>query len=333
MRQLRYAYLENRWKINLAVILLVAIIGVSIKGYFDSRKKYYYSLGNELISNNCTVVVTNVYLTKLDYKGNKINNSDNFVILKLKLKKNIDQEYSFDSSNISIIINGKQYKTNQNYFESFSDFGIAYKEQKLTKEYEDYYLTYKVPYEFSTKDIYIKVVSNFDYSINGYVYNEIKASYETIDDKTNEKVYSIGDEMNIDVYGVKYKVIVNSFDIKNKYKLTSNAVVNEKNYSLVEYLTPTAEDNEEKAIMRLNYNESFSGNNGINLATIFSKYAIIEYEIDNNKKEGKIYSFISPKLSKEQNVKYIQVSKDVLNGKNRTIKIKLRDQIFKYELD
>ena len=333
IRNLKYFYLENRWKINLAIILIVAIIGISINAYIKSNKPIYYGLNSELRTRDYNIVVTDAYFSYLDYSGKKIEEKGEFIILKFKIKKNFEQEYSFDDSYLSVIINDKAYYANSKYFEYFTDLGEAYKDQKLSQEYQDYYLVYQIPYEFSNKEIYIKVSNRFDYKTNRYSYYEIKTNYEYLDKTEKVKEFRLNDEMNIEAYGVKAKVVINDFDIKDKFKVNFNAVVNEKNYNLIEYITPTAEDNEDKAIMRLSYEETNSESNKTNFATILLKYAIIEYKIDNNEKEGYFYSFISPKLSKEPNVYYIQVSKDILNGNNRAIKIKVRDQIFKYSLD
>ena len=326
-RNLKYFYLENRWKLNLIGILIIGIIFVGTQMIVEAKKPIYYDLNNELRTRNYNIAITDIYLTRYDYAGKKINSNGPIIIVKFKVKKNFEQEYSFDRAYISVTINGKAYYAKAKYDEYFTDIGTPYKDQKLTQEYQDYYLTYEIPYEFSTKDIYIKISGNFDYTKNQYSYFEIKASYESLEKDEKYKEFKLNEEMDIDAYGVKTNVTISSFEIKEKFKLNFNAQIDEKNYNLVEYITPTAEDNEEKVIMKLKYEKSS------NFADVLSKYAIIEYKIDDTIKEGKIYSFITPKLSKEENTYYVQVSKDVLKGENRVIKIKVRDQVFKYELD
>jgi len=333
LRNLKYIYLEKRWKFNAIGILTIAILIVVTLMAIEASKPVYYELGNELKSRYYDVVVNNVYLATSGYDGKKIGTNDTFIVLMFKLKKNIEQEYTFDDFKISVTINDKVYYADSQYFEYFSDLGEAYKEQNLTQEYNDYYLVYHIPYDFSTKDIYVKVASNFDNVTNRYSYYEIKTTYERLGKSEDTKEYELSKEMNIEAYGIKNKVVINDFLVQETFKLTSSAQVGDKTYNLTEYITPLADDNEEKIIMRLNYNETYDDNNKNSFASILAKYAIIEYEINNTKKEGKIYSFVSPKLSKEPNVKYIQVSSEVLKGKNRVIKIRIRDKIFEYKLD
>ncbi len=333
IRNLKYLYFENIWKINIIGCLILAILFVVVQMIIKANQPVYYELGNELKTRNYNIVVTDAYVTCYDYLGKRIDGNNSFVVLKFKIKKNNEQEYTFDDAYISVIVNGKNYYANPKYYEYFTDLGIAYKDQKLSQEYEDYYLAYNVPYEFSNEEILIKIASNFDYTVNRYTYYEIKTGYNRLNNAEVTKDFKLNDEMNVEAYGVKTKVIVSDFAVKDKFKITSNAEINKKIYSLNEYITPTAEDNEDKAIMRINYEETFVDNNKVNFATILMKYAIIEYEIDNNKKEGYFYSFISPKLSKEPNTYYVQVSKDVLKGTNRNIRIKIRNQVFNYKLD
>ena len=136
--------------------------------------------------------------------------------------------------------------------------------------------------------------------------------------------------MTISSYGIKSKIKISNVDIQTKYKLTNTKTINDQDYDLVEYLVPTASDNEEKAIMKITYEESDSN---INFATLLTRYGRIEYQIKEEKKEGTIYAFLNPTLLKEDNTYYVQVSKKVLYGQNRTINIKIRDQIYKYKID
>lgn len=333
LRNLKYYYLENRWKINSVVFLTTMIVVILIQVFIASKRPVYYLPGSEVSSQNYNLIVDKIYLSNTDYNSKKINSEGVFAILEFKLKKNFDKEYTFDSSNISIIVNDKTYYANSKNYEYFNDLGIAYKEQQLTQEYTDYYLVYQIPYEFSTEDIYVKIKGDFNWEENKYYYYKIKTTYERLDlEEMVTKESKLHDEMIIDAYGIKGNVTINDVIFKEKFKIISNAQIGEKTYSLTEYITPTAEDNDEKAIMMINYEEK-TGTNNTSFAELLSNYAIIEYDKDNKKEEAKIYSYITPSLSKEPNVYYVQVSKKILEGTNRVIKIKMRNHIYEYKLD
>ena len=332
MRELKYLYVENKFKINLIIFLVIVIMAVLTFNSVKANEEVYYSLGDELTSLNYTLKIDDAYITNIDYKDKKVSQKDMFVILTFKIKKNIDNTMTFNPSNIELMINNEKYYPSNKYVESFSDFGVAYKEQKLTKEYSNYYIVYQIPYEFSTEDIYILTYSSFNYSTNKYNYYIIKAKYKRIGaTKTTE--FRLNEEMDINAYGINNSVTIKNFDFQNRFKIVSTAIVDEKKYDISEYIVPTASDDEDKTIMKLNYEEIYLENNKLNFSDILLKYGIIEYEIDGIKKEGRIYSYISPTLIKEPDIYYIQVSREVLSGQNRKIKIKVRDQIFTYALD
>ena len=88
---MKYLYLENRFKINLVLILLIAIIGFLVYRSIENNKEVYYSINDELTYNNYTIKVDSLYLTNHDYNGNEIKSKGVFVILNFKLKKNLIQ--------------------------------------------------------------------------------------------------------------------------------------------------------------------------------------------------------------------------------------------------
>ena len=331
IREIKYLYLENRFKINLALFLLIAIIGFSVYRSIENNKEVYYSLNDELTYNNYTIKVDSLYLTNHDYNGNEIKPKGVFVILNFKLKKNREIETEFDQNNLLLVINDKQYYASNKNAEDFSDLGNIYKDQKLTLDYENYFLIYDIPYEFSTKEIIVLATSKFNYKTNKYDFYKVKTGYKKLGTKENPRTYYMGEIMNINAYGINNKIKLNSVDFKNKYKIENGKTINGKEYRLVEYLVPTADDNEEKIIMRLKYEENEE--KSVNFSTILDKYAKIVYEKKGELYESNIYSFIKSSILKEENTYYIQVSKDVLNGNDRTLKVKIRDQVFNYKLD
>ena len=330
LRELKYLYFENRFKIILVLTIFLIILGIFTYRTIENNKEVYYSFDNEFTAMNYDIKFDNIYLTTNDYEGNKIDTKGVYLILMFKVKKNIETEVSFNPSTISILINDKQYYYDNKNWENFIDFGDAYKDQKLTQEYKEYFLVYEIPYEFSTKELIVIAPKYFNYKTNKYNYYKIKATYQKISDKPTTREYYLGDEMTISSYGIKSKIKISNVDVQTKYKLTNTKVINDQDYDLVEYLVPTASDNEEKAIMKITYEESDSN---VNFATLLTRYGRIEYQINEEKKDGTIYAFLNPTLLKEDNTYYVQVSKQVLYGKNRTINIKIRDQIYKYKID
>jgi len=327
IREAKYFYFENRFKINLALSLLVIIIGLFVYKHIENNKEIYYGLNDELVSRDYTLKINDLYVTKQDYKGNIIKKDGVFVLVVFEIKKNSGSDTTFNTSNIYLSINEKQYYVNNKNADYLSDFGNVYKEQSLNSDYEKYILVYEIPYEFATNEVQVLVASNFDYKDNKYNYYKVKTDYKKISSKETIRNYYMNEEMIIDAYGIKTSLKVNSVEFQNKYEIETTKKINNKEYELKEYIVPTPDDNEEKTIMKINYESD------ANFLNIFTKYASIEYEINGETKIANIYAFISPMLVKENNVYYIQVSKAILDGYDKKIVIKVRDQVYKYNLD
>lgn len=334
LRNLKYNYLENKFKINLIVFLLIIIGTVLTMHLIERNKEIIYNEGDELVASNYSIIIKDTYATNLDYQNEKKYGNNYFVILMFDLKKNISKEYSFDSNRIYIELNDTKYYPTNEFSEDFKDFGTLYKNQKLTQDYNSYYVVYQIPYEFSTEEVYAGVASNFDYANNRYNFYKIKLNYKKT--KTEEIIqeYQMNDEMNINAYGVHTGISISSAEIKNRYKLSYKYTNNKIDYDSIEYLAPHASNNEEKAILKLKYSQTFEEKEKkfdfYNLISLFGK---IEYEVDGQLKEGNFYSLLTPKNIKEENTYYIEVPKELLNGTNIKIKIKIRNNIYKYNLE
>lgn len=334
LRYLKYNYLENKLKINLIVFLLISIGTVLTLYLIEKNKEIIYNEGDELITSNYSIIIKDTYATNLNYKAEKKYKNDYFVILMFDLKKTISEEYSFDSNRIYIELNDTKYYPTNDFVEDFKDFGTLYKNQKLTKDYNSYYVIYQIPYEFSTKEVYAGVASNFDYVNNRYNFYKIKLNYEKMMTEEKIKEYKLNNEMNIDAYGVHTNISILNVGIKDKYKLSYKYTNNKIDYDSVEYLVPTASNNEEKAILKLKYNQTYKENEKkYDFYNLISLFGSIEYEVEGTLKVGKFYSLLTPKNIKEENTYYIEVSKDVLEGTNIKIKIKIRDKVYKYSLE
>lgn len=334
LRNLKYIYLENRFKINLIVFLLICIITGFTIYYINNNQEVIYKQGDELVSTDYNLILKDTFVTNLNYK-NEAKFDDSFFIIQLfDLKKNKTAEYQFDSHKIYIELNDQKYYPTENYTSEFVDFGNIYSNQKLSQDYVSYYLVYEIPYEFSTKEIYAGVVSNFDYVNNKYSFYKVKIDYEKLGNEPNEKKYKINDQMTIDSFGIHTDITISSFEIKEKYKLTYEYKLDNKIYKSVEYLTPEAKNNEEKVILKLKFQQKFKENEkSYSFYELLTLFGTIEYEIGDEVKESKFYSLLTPKKVKEENIYYVEISKDVLKGTNKNLKIAIREDIYKYSLE
>lgn len=330
LRNIKYLYLENRFKLNLIAFLIIAITTFLTIHIINSNKEVFFEQNVELVGDNYSIVINDVYVTNLSYKGTKKNQNSFFAIMMFQIKKNFTSEYEFNSNKIYLELNDKKYYPTDSNTDLFIDFGTVYKNQKLTQEYVPYYIVYEIPYEFSTKEVYAGVASSFDYSSNKYNFYKLKINYNKISLKEEVKEYKLNEKMNIAAYGIHTNITILNADIQNKYKIQYKF----NKYESVDYITPTASNNEEKTILKLKLTQEFINNEKkVDFYELLTSFGSIEYELSDAKKESKIYSRLSSTKLKEENVYYLEVSKEILEGTNRFLKIKIRDKVYKYRLE
>ncbi len=333
-RNLKYYYVENRFKINLIIFIFAVAITIFVAMKIDANKEIIYTEGTELLTYQYGVEIKKTYVTNLNYKYEKKYGPKNFIILMLDLKKNTIQEQVFESQNVILELNDERYYPTTDYATDFLDFGNNYNKQKLTNDFVPYFMIYEIPYEFSSKDVYAYIVNYFDYTKKEYNFYKIKLNYQKINYDYNYENYDLNEEMTIDHYGIHTNIKITDVEFAEKYKLVYKYINNNIEYDSIEYLTPIASDNEDKIIMRLKLEQTFSkSERQYKFYNLITNFGEIEYEIDNVKKEGRIYSLLTPKNINEENTYYIEVSKEILNAKKRNLRVKIRDQIFVYDLE
>ena len=323
LRNFKYLYLENRFKINLVIFIFLIIVGVTIYHIIDNNKEIIYTEGTELRTSSYSIKIDDSYVTNLNYKIVKKDYKNFYLILIAELKSSID-DYSFGSNDLYVTVNDKNYYPLNNDMNDFQDFGVFYKDQKLTEDYKKYYFVYEIPYEFSTKDVYALVRGNRK-AYNDYNYYKIKLDYEKISNEVKKNNFKVADEMVINCYGINTKVKISNVEFAKKYRLVKNV----NGMEMVEYITPLASDNEEKVIMKINYSqENVDGFKSYKFTELSKIYGSLEVIEGDSKKDVKIYSL----LKQDGNDYYIEVSSEVMNYSNVSLKIRIRDYEYLYSL-
>ena len=131
--------------------------------------------------------------------------------------------------------------------------------------------------------------------------------------------------MVINCYGINTKVKISNVEFAKKYRLVKNV----NGMEMVEYITPLASDNEEKVIMKINYSqENVDGFKSYKFTELSKIYGSLEVIEGDSKKDVKIYSL----LKQDGNDYYIEVSSEVMNYSNVSLKIRIRDYEYLYSL-
>ena len=107
LRYLKYGYVENKFIINVIILLLIALVIFII--YFINT--IYYKNYNQTVTfqtDYFVMHVDNAFITSKDYNGNKLTDNA-LVIIDLKIKSFLNKGRLLDSVNSSLVVNDKVY--------------------------------------------------------------------------------------------------------------------------------------------------------------------------------------------------------------------------------
>lgn len=318
---LKAFFLENKFIIIIIlVILLIAIPGVSI--YRNSLVKVVYKEGETISLDNFNIKVNNSYLTKYNYKGDKIlSNDSTYLIVSFTLSNFDVEKKGIILNNFRLLINEKIYKPITTVYSNFIDLGNGYYSQTINEsESKTYIAVFTVSDEYKKNNMKIRYTNNLT-----YVDREISADYKNIEiTPINLDEFVVKDQIKLnetldfsDSMLKNTNLKMTSYGIKSKYSYESN--------ELTKYITNNA-----AMVMKLSYDfkidedvlfiSSFSNFIDKYVSIIYT-YKGVEYKI--NAKD------ITP-LDYKNNDAYIAVSNNVAAASSIKLEIKVRNITYTY---
>ena len=221
--------------------------------------------------------------------------------------------------------------------DSFFDFGTIYNEELIGTNYEKKVLLYKIPKELMNKDIYFSYVDINNKDDEGNYKNiKVKIDYNNLIGIDSTTTSSLNNTLQLtDSILNNYKIIINAYDIQKKYKLSYNFCVSDNCYTSYEYLVPTLNANEDKAILKImgsiEMDYKIDGFN--NLYDFIDKFGQLVYTINGEKKFQNIsFNQIKSKKTQQNNIYYIEVLDEIQNASNISLVFTVRNKKYEYIL-
>ena len=318
IRYFKYYYLENKFLINLILVLMFLVSGF-IAYYRLFVFKDYYNEGEVVNSSGVNISVENSYIlqaTKENY------------LLAIDLKVNtIFKEKSLFVDDLYLKVENYKILSTNKYCEQYTDLGICYKGENLPNEFTNYLIFYEVPKIYYNDDMkfeYITLTDRIKFKINPIKFTETP----------KEKVLNLTEKISFEEKSLKdISFIINSFkfSLKETINYTYCYKANDCMES-IEYLQPTVDSNYDKVVLKLSLN--YNGNNIYNnFYDFFEKYGSITYKIEGveyTQKSG--FEQLKSKKKSENNVVYISVISDVLKANEVSIDFDVRNKKYKYIL-
>lgn len=331
LRNAKYYYNENKFIIN--IIILLGISAICLLIYLSSNKyDKTYSENDFFNTGTYTIGVKESNIVTKDYKNNPIVLEEYaLVTVKIGAKSTVDSP--FQTSRAVLDINGKRYYSDSTYKNSLIDLGNTYKEETITSEISDYLLVYKIPKNEINSKMIFKYIDNIKYKGGKTIVNAFntKLNPNRLDkDKVEEKKSQLNNEIELN----NYKINIINFEIQDKIKNTYNKCINNECIDLKEILVPSLGE-KEKAILKIEgtfeYKENI--NNITNLYSFIEKYGSIKYTYNGKEYiETNDFKEIQANKTKQNNVFYIEVNKEIINAEKISISFNLRNNTYTYIL-
>ena len=318
---LKAFYLENKIIILLIAVLLVIVIPATLIIRNNTINKKYSE--NEVIDlNNFNFKITNSYISKYDYKGNKLlKESNSYVIVKFNITNLGDEKRGITLDNLRLEVNNNIYLPTTTHYSYFIDIANGYYSQEIDPDTsKDYIAVYIVSDEDISSSMIVRYTDKITYkdsevNIN---YKRIVISPKLLDKMIDADSVSLNEKLDFsDSLLDKTTLILTTCGIKEKYTYTYNNVD--------KYII-----NENGLVLKLSY--AFDIAPSISYITDFNnfinKYATIVYTY-NNKEYTLSISNITPTTYKENDV-FISVDETIKNATNIKLVFNIRNIEYVY---
>ena len=324
-RNFKYIYKENKLFINLGISLFIAIICAIVYLNVNIYNKKYRE--NEYINvDGITFGVVNSYITNYDYKSNLLDNS--LIAIEFKVKSKTIQ--NFELSDISLDIGNRTYLVDSNYANKVVALGILYTNQTLENEFKKYIIVFKVDNKTDDEEFLLSYHSTSNKHVN------VKLNPINIDKQNIIKNSNLGEEVDFSSSLLnKSSLILNSYEISDKFRVDYNFCIENNCIPSYEYLTKTVTGNYDKTILKLDYKFNMDENNINNINSFYDllfNYSKIIYEINGETKQLSVSTNIKPIKTNLKNTIYVEVNQELKNADSIIIQFKIRQYVYEYKI-
>ena len=327
-RHFKYVYVENKFIINLIMVILLIGIG------YTSYLKFFvydriYKQGNLIDVAKYQLNISDAYVVTTDSRDNVIKKDVAFVVVNAKIRTTLKEETKFENARLSLRIGNHLFYSTRDYKDTFKDLGSIYLNENLKNTMRNYLFVFEIPESYKNKTMRIKY---FDY-------NNKTANIKIKPNKFNNRKdynYKLGDKIDFkdSILGnttieISKAAVGNSF--KNNYEFCSKGTC----YDSYEYIFPSYTGNTDKTVLKLtgtlnwdNYRRNYEINN---LFSFIETYGSVTYVLNGDKKTMNMaIKEIKPSKEHDENICYIEIPKEAEKASEINIIFRIRDKVYKY---
>lgn len=341
VRFAKYIYVENKFLIDIGVLILISAIAFII--YMNMNiYNVVYNQGDNFFAGELDMGVTKSYITQKDYRNKQITADDkSLLIVELYIKASVKGE-TLNTAKTEVVIDGETYfPTKIQYKYSVFDLGDTYYNEEISTDFEKVLLIYEIPKKVASESMQFKYVNDIEVADSKLNPRYIRTKLTPINlDKNNVKnTAKLGKKITLnDTVLGKTTLKINSYEIEKSFALKYKYCISTSEcIDSLEYLKPNLNTNYDKALIKID--ASMSIDDEIVLTGVYTPYNLISdfgtlvYKID-----GKTYkvlgyfSKVTPYRVNAKNIYYLEVNANILQADNIYLYINVRNSQYQYTL-
>ena len=337
IRELKYYYLENKKVIYIIGATLVLILGFLI--YKNTEKlKYTYKENKTFALNGLSYNIKDSMITNLDLKGNIIDESKYYVVIRFEVKNASTSEKRIDYSNFKLYY-GTEYKYPAlNMGNSFLDYGEPYMNDVIyPKETKTYIIAYEIDKKYKNKNFKITLYQGPSLKSKEFLAKTITIKLKPSLYENTELVRNANLNETISLSSTLLKnttFMVNNPIFTNRYEYNYQSCYQSTCRTYTDVVVSDVSYQNRLALIVLDYGLSLDNNtpsyssiNGI--SSFASSFLEIEYEVD-----GIIYKtsakYATPLKLKDKLI--LETDGTVINAEHVNLLITIRNRRYSIKL-
>ncbi len=315
-------------------IVLVSTILVALLSYFVYTKTGIYSSftkANKMVKTNDFVIgTTDSFITNKDYRGKTISNDDYLVAVRIKVKANSSEDV-LSIGRFGLVVGKNIYHHTTKYQESLIDFGTSYNDNVITNEFSDYILVFEIPKSEIGKKKYLQYNDTNDKKV------KFNVSTKNTDENSNLITSQIGETVKLNNGLIQNgEFSINSFEIEDRFMVDYQfCITTDECYDSYEFIVPNYKSNYDKTILKINGTIDLEKQD-VRISDLYdfiSKFGSLVYTINGQVKRQTVsFAEVKPTKTKENNIYYIEVLKEVKDAESVSLEFNLRNNKYVYVL-
>ena len=333
-RNFKYFYTENKFLINIFVLILFSVVCFTIYMNLTIYNKTY-SQNTVFMASDFTMSVTNSFSTNENYKGSIITDN-HLVIVELDIKANSKQASKFNATKAGLKIKDKTYYPISDYNKKLIDLGNVYNNENISNEnFQKILLVYEIPKDKRTEKMVFSYIDTIEQNRNKLNPKYIKVRLKPYDLEENKKVTNSNlnnvVKLNEMLLG-NTNLYLTNLEISEKFKIDYNTCFSGRCYDFYEYLNPPLNTNYDKVLLKiegiLNIDKEIKNN--YDLYTIINHFGKIKYQSNGQTNYFIKLTKVNSKKASTSNSIYVSIPKEVLNSDKISFIVDIRDKSYEY---